>query len=85
MFAEQIARRITEAEMLGVDSVKVSAGEVHRAGGGYPAVNHRMPLCCDAMCREQRDGDRVVSAPPKGTRARLLPSETCYLDSLWRR
>ena len=70
-FAEEIARRMIEAEKLGADSVKVNAGEVHRAVGGYPSRNHSMPTCCDAMYREQRDGDRVFSTPHKGKGASL--------------
>lgn len=70
-FAEEIARRFIEAEKLGADSIKVNAGEVHQAVGGYPGKNHSMPTCCDAMYREQRDGDQVVSAPFKGKGATL--------------
>lgn len=71
VFATEIARRFLEAEKLGADSVKITSGEVHRQVGGYPAANHSMPTCCDAMYREQRDGDRIVSAPPKGKGASL--------------
>jgi len=63
VFATETGRRFLEAEKLGADFVKVTAGEVHREVGGYPARNHGMPTCCDAMYREQRDGDSIVSTP----------------------
>jgi hypothetical protein len=25
-----------------------------------------MPVCCDAMYGEQREGDQVITAPPRG-------------------
>jgi 5-methylcytosine-specific restriction protein A len=39
--------------------------------GGYPGPKHRMPVCCEAMYGEKRDGDEIISAPAKGKGAKL--------------
>ncbi|WP_421580101.1 hypothetical protein [Shinella sp. M31] len=53
------------------DTLTLNAGDIHRDIGGYPGYNHRMPQCCKVMYAEMREGDRVVSAPPKGLGASL--------------
>jgi len=35
-------------------------GELHRVVGGYPGESHRMPMCCQAMRDELRNGDATV-------------------------
>ena len=38
--------------MRGAGHVEINSGELHRAVGGYPGADHRMPMCCDAMYEE---------------------------------
>jgi hypothetical protein len=54
------------AESAGERYLHVQAGELHRAVGGYPAANARMPTCCDVMRAAMRPGDVIVHRPPKG-------------------
>lgn len=51
--------------------IDLTSGAVHRATGGYPGTNHRMPVCCDVMYAAMRGDDKVLSAPPKGKGASL--------------
>ena len=44
-------------------------GEVHRTL--VRIETYQMPVCCQVMYREQRAGDHVVAAPPKGQGATL--------------
>jgi 5-methylcytosine-specific restriction protein A len=55
----------------GAATVVVNSGNLHRLVGGYPGPNHRMPICCDVMRQEMRDGDRVIAEPPRGNGASL--------------
>ena len=55
----------------GNSSVIVNSGELHRAVGGYPGRDHRMPTCCVVMRNAMRAGDRILSEPPKGLGASL--------------
>jgi hypothetical protein len=71
VFEDLIERQLAEAEARGAPSVCVNAGEVHRAVGGYPGPDHRMPVCCRVMRDMMRDGDRVTSEPRKGQGASL--------------
>jgi hypothetical protein len=52
-------------------TVVVNSGQLHRSVGGYPGHNHHMPVCCDVMRQEMKDGDRVIASPPKGKGASL--------------
>ena len=51
--------------------IDLVSGDIHRAVGGYPSSNHRMPVCCDVMYSRMRKNDVVLSAPPKGKGATL--------------
>lgn len=54
------------------DYVDVNAGELHRAVGGYPGKNHRMPVCCQVMYSCMKTGDKILpNGPPKGKGASL--------------
>jgi 5-methylcytosine-specific restriction protein A len=44
----------------------VSAAQLHRALGGYPGVNHRIPICCSVMRTSMREGDSIVISPDRG-------------------
>ena len=70
-FNKELQARFARASLQGAKSVVVVSGDVHRALGGYPGKTHQMPVCCQVMYKEQRTGDRVVAAPPKGQGATL--------------
>lgn len=55
----------------GGDYVDVNAGDLHRAVGGYPGKNHRMPTCCEVMYGYMKPGDEKLLSPPKGMGAGL--------------
>jgi hypothetical protein len=56
----------------GQESIRMSARVLHRELGGYPGPNHRMPVCCQIMKKEMRDGDTLVEKPTKGKGATLM-------------
>jgi hypothetical protein len=70
-FRSELRAQIRRAEARGAPHVEVNAGELHRQMGGYPGPKHRMPVCCEAMYGEKRDGDEIISAPAKGKGAKL--------------
>ncbi len=49
----------------------IESGDLHRQVGGYPGINHRMPICCDVMYGMMQQGDQILYAPPKGKGASL--------------
>ena len=53
------------------DYIDIVSGDVHRAVGGYPGNNHRMPVCCEVMYERVKGDDEVIAAPPKGKGATL--------------
>ena len=55
----------------GFDFVDINAGEIHRAMGGYPSNNHRMPICCAAMRSLMGPNDIILIQPKKGNGASL--------------
>jgi hypothetical protein len=65
---ESISRAAT-AE--GQKCLDVNAGELHRAVGGYPGKNHRMPVCCSVMKQEIGPKDTILREPPSGHGASL--------------
>ena len=70
-FRAELRWQLRQAEWRGAPYIHINAGELHRKVGGYPGPNHRMPVCCNVMYREQRVGDKVLSSPPKGQGASL--------------
>lgn len=70
-FLAALRSEIREAETRKVPHIDINSGQLHRKLGGYPASNHQIPLCCKAMYNEKKDGDEVLSAPPKGLGASL--------------
>ena len=53
-------------------TVGIESGDVHKAVGGYPGRNHRMPLCCGVMKRLMKSGDRITRQPESGQGASLM-------------
>lgn len=70
-FREEIRMRFARAAAQGAECVEINSGDVHRALGGYPGRDHRMPVCCDVMYAEMTSSDEILSAPPKGKGAAL--------------
>ena len=69
IFEAEIQRRIHNMPGLWLD---INAGDVHRACGGYPGTNHKMPICCHAMRKLMRDSDMILpGGPAKGNGASL--------------
>ena len=60
---------LSSAQQKGAAFVDVCAGDLHRTLGGYPGHNHRMPLCCSVLYKNQKAGDQLLKAPPKGSGA----------------
>jgi hypothetical protein len=63
-FRVELRHRLQAAQDDGRQHFDISAGELHRAVGGYPEPDHRVPMCCSVMRQEQRPGDAVVSERP---------------------
>jgi 5-methylcytosine-specific restriction protein A len=70
-FRTKLKVQIDHAAKQGRAHIDINAGELHRDVGGYPGPENRMPMCCDAMYREKRAGDEIISQPPKGKGASL--------------
>lgn len=59
------------AQNQGKSYIDVTSGDLHRIVGGYPGRNHRMPVCCEVMKRNMKEGDQILYQPPKGQGASL--------------
>ena len=70
-FRTELKAQLDRATYRGASHVEINSGELHRAVGGYPGTDHRMPMCCDAMYEQQGAEDVIVSRPPKGKGASL--------------
>ena len=71
-FQEELDKLIRAGVKQGLSSIDISSGELHRKAGGYPAKNHRMPICCHVMRQYMNSNDTVISEPPKGAGATLV-------------
>jgi hypothetical protein len=65
-FERELQHRREVAETTGAQTMTITAAELHRAVGGYPGPDHRMPSCCAAMRRAMNAGDRVLHEPSAG-------------------
>jgi 5-methylcytosine-specific restriction protein A len=70
-FQAHLNRIFHDARERGVPYLDVKSGDLHRQVGGYPASNHRMPVCCAVMRKNMKVGDSVLYEPPKGNGATL--------------
>ena len=52
-FRTELAGLFEAAANAGRAKMVWRAGDLHRAVGGHPGTNHRMPMCCNVMyaCR----------------------------------
>ena len=71
VFRAALEQEFTSAVGLGLRSITIRAGDLHRAVGGYPGKNHRMPLCCEVMRSAMQSGDKVLENPSSGAGASL--------------
>ena len=72
-FATALQRRFANAQSVGRRWLYVTASDLHREVGSYPARggSDRMPLCVRAMRGAMRDGDSVLCEAPGGGGATL--------------
>jgi hypothetical protein len=70
-FRRELMRIKEAARSRGAREIEITAGQLHRAVGGYPGPAHRMPVCCSVMRQEMSATDRIVAQPPKGNGASL--------------
>jgi len=70
-FQEELSKLFRDAQIIGKNYVDVNSGELHRRIGGYPARDHRMPLCCEVMKKNMKKEDQILEQPPKGKGASL--------------
>ncbi|MDT7810229.1 MAG: hypothetical protein QOJ42_145 [Acidobacteriaceae bacterium] len=70
-FRNELWAQIGAAIKRGEPHILINSGELHRAVGGYPGPDHRMPTCCDVMRAEMQTGDSLVESPEKGNGANL--------------
>lgn len=71
-FQRELNRIFQRATRQGRPYVDVKSGDLHRAVGGYPGRNHRMPVCCEVMKRNMKPGDQILQQPPEGQGATLV-------------
>jgi hypothetical protein len=55
-FRVTLRARMQGAEHASKTTVEINSGQLHREVGGYPGQNHRMPMCCAVMIRNERRG-----------------------------
>ena len=67
-FRQALAQQFSAAQD---DSIVITSGELHRAVGGYPSKNHRMPVCCSVMRNAMKEDDLILNEPPSGQGASL--------------
>ncbi len=70
-FQVQLDKIFHDAIERGLPYLDVRSGDLHRQVGGYPASNHRMPVCCVVMRKNMKAEDAVLYEPPKGSGATL--------------
>lgn len=71
-FENKLLEMLREAQEKGLSYVDITSGDLHRAVGGYPGNDHRMPLCCYVMKEMMTGKDRIIQQPPSGMGATLI-------------
>ncbi len=69
-FQKELDSIFTFAEEKLLTAIIIKSGALHRLVGSYPG-DHRMPMCCNVMRKNMRNGDEVLSEPPSGEGATL--------------
>lgn len=70
-FRRLLLQAFCEATDLSATHIDIQSGEFHRQVGVYPNKGHSMPTCCSVMRQAMREGDEILSEPPKGKGATL--------------
>jgi hypothetical protein len=72
-FKTELYRMMNEALFDGKSTAEINAGDLHRRVGGYPGLNHKMPMCCVVMLAAfaPEAGDVILKEPPSGQGANL--------------
>ena len=71
-FQNKLVSILDTAEKEGKEHLDVRSEDLHKAVGGYPSTNHRMPLCCGVMKKMMGKDDEVLQKPPSGCGATLV-------------
>lgn len=71
-FENKLLEMLREAQEKGQSYVDITSGDLHRAVGGYPGHDHRMPLCCHIMKKLMMGKDQIIHQPPSGMGATLV-------------
>jgi len=71
-FITELENQLSLARDEGKNSVKINAGELHRAVGSYPGPSHRMPSCVSVMRSfiDKYNG-KIIDSPESGMGARF--------------
>ena len=56
----------------GISGIKIKSGDLHEIVGDYPGKDHRMPVCCDTMRKNMKEGDTIINDTPSGQSAMLI-------------
>jgi hypothetical protein len=70
-FQKELDSIFAFAEEKLLTAIVLKSGDLHRLVGDYPGTDHRMPICCNVMRKNMRNGDEVLSEPPSGAGATL--------------
>ena len=70
-FRKELKAQLERAHLRGASHIEINAGELHRTLGGYPGIDHRIPICCSVMHQEVQEGDEIVFGPDQGKGASL--------------
>lgn len=70
-FEKELIAQVGRARSRGAAHIEINSGELHRAVGDYPGVNHRMATCCDVMRKLMGPADMELMSPEKGKGASL--------------
>jgi len=71
-FVDILVEKLNESKEKNHPYVDITSGDLHRAIGGYPGANHRMPLCCLVMKEMMAKKDEIIQEPPSGMGATLV-------------
>lgn len=64
-FSAELERRFTCATRNGAPTIDVSADDLLVLTSNDPGPE-QLRICCDVMCAEMKDGDRVLTEPRDG-------------------
>lgn len=70
-FRTELQAQLRRAAERQAPHYEANAGELHRLLGGYPAVDHCMPVACEVMRAEMAPGDKVMHNGDTGDGAAL--------------